>query len=244
MEEKLKTLRTNQKSQASFLQQITKIGDLNDELRSAANNNDIVAVKRLMKQGCACNIPDETGFSAFKYACGQGNTEIIEIMLEYADIQDEDGLITSLILAAKMAKDEVVKLLVNRGAYIDAADQSGRTALHVASVHGNRSTCLELLDLGCNVNAVDKKGNTALHHCAINNKAPIARLLLDRGVNEEAINVDTLTAFKIAMDKKHQRIIEVLSEHRLVKKNAELSSNKVSMDPAGFEKMMQLASAS
>jgi len=97
-----------------------------------------------MKQGCPCNIPDETGFSAFKYACGQGNLEIIEIMLDYADIQDEDGLFTSLILAAKMAKDEVVNLLVKRGAKIDATDQSGRTALHVASVHGNRSTVLEV----------------------------------------------------------------------------------------------------
>jgi len=38
-------LRLNQKSQSSFLSQITQIGDLNDELRSAANNNDIMAVK-------------------------------------------------------------------------------------------------------------------------------------------------------------------------------------------------------
>ena len=84
--QRLKTLRTDQKSQSSFLQQITQIGDLNDELRSAANNNDIITVKKLMKQGVACNIPDETGFSAFKYACGQGNSEIIEIMLENAEL--------------------------------------------------------------------------------------------------------------------------------------------------------------
>ena len=56
--------------------------------------------------------------------------------------------------------------------------------------------------------------------------------------------MDTLTAFKIAMDKKHQRIIEVLSEHRLGKKNDELASNKVNISAAGFEEMMKMAAAS
>ena len=50
----------------------------------------MATVKRLMHQGVSVNEPDATGFSAFKYACGTGNMEIIRLMLDHADIQDED----------------------------------------------------------------------------------------------------------------------------------------------------------
>jgi ankyrin repeat protein len=237
-EDKLKDLRSKQKSQSEFLSQLTSIGDSNDELRSAANNNDIVTVKRLMKQGCSCNVPDKTGFSAFKYACGSGNLDVIKLMLDTADIQDEDGRMTSLILAAKNAHDDVVRLLVKRGAKVDACDQIGRTALHVAADNGHRNTVLELLDLGANIGAVDKKGNTALHYCAEKNFAPIARLLLDRGINVEAQNVDCLTAAKVAMEKKHQRLIETLAEHKKNKNAAIQAQSTVTMSGSQFEKMM------
>ncbi|GMI46995.1 hypothetical protein TrCOL_g11124 [Triparma columacea] len=213
-EEKLKTLRRQQKSQSEFLNQITNVGDSNDLMRTAANNNDIPTIKRLLKQGISCNVPDETGFSAFKYACGKGHMHVIRLMLDHADIQDEDGRLTPLILAAKNAHDSVVKLLIKRGALIDATDQIGRTALHVACDNNNRSTALELLDLGCQVSAVDKKGNTALHYCAQRNFAPIARLLLDRGIVTDQINVDGLTAINIAMEAKNQRVVEVLVDDR------------------------------
>jgi len=213
-EDKLKVLRRQQKSQSEFLNQITNIGDSNELIRTAANNNDVVTVKRLLKQGISCNVPDETGFSAFKYACGKGHLHIIRMMLDHADIQDEDGRLTPLILAAKNTHDSVVKLLIKRGALIDATDQIGRTALHVACDNNNRSTALELLDLGCNVSAIDKKGNTSLHYCAQRNYAPIARLLLDRGIVTDQVNVDGLTAINIAMEAKNQRVIEVLVDDR------------------------------
>ena len=60
-EKQLQKLRAQQKSQSEFLSQLTNIGDSNELLRTASNNNDLETVKRLMKQGCSCNVPDETG---------------------------------------------------------------------------------------------------------------------------------------------------------------------------------------
>lgn len=51
-EDQLKKLRAQQKSQSEFLSQLTNIGDSNELLRTAANNNDIETAKRLLKQGC------------------------------------------------------------------------------------------------------------------------------------------------------------------------------------------------
>ncbi len=243
LEEKLKKLRKQQKSQSEFLSQLTNIGDSNELLRTAANNSDVDTVKRLMKQGCSVNVPDSTGFSAFKYACGTGNMEIIRLMLDDADIQDEDGRMTSLILSAKNAHDGVVRLLVRRGASLESSDQIGRTALHTACDNGHRSTALELLDLGADVNAVDKQGNTSLHYCAQKNCAAIARLLLDRGIDTEKLNVDTLTAAKIAMEKKNQRVIEVLREHSKRVEAERLAGAVVTMDAGGFESVLDGISA-
>ncbi|GMH59248.1 hypothetical protein TrLO_g15045 [Triparma laevis f. longispina] len=242
-EEQLKKLRAQQKSQSEFLCQLTNIGDSNELLRTASNNNDIETVKRLLKQGCSCNVPDETGFSAFKYACGKGHIDIIRLFLDQGDIQDEDGRMTSLILSAKNSHDNVVRLLLKRGADIEGKDQVGRTALHVACDNNNRSTAQELLDLGAYVNAVDKKGNSSLHYCAQKNFAPIARLLLDRGIDTEILNVDTLTASKIAMEKKNQRVIEVLKDDKRIKdlaiQNAKIDSAK--MGTSEFERGLEAA---
>ena len=238
LEGKLTVIRGKQRSQSEFLKQLTNIGDCNEEIRTAANNSDIPTVKRLMKQGVSCNEPDATGFSAFKYACGKGNIDIIRLMLDAADIQDEDGRMTSLILAAKNAHDDVVRLLVQRGAPVDATDVVGRTALHVACDNGNRGTALELLDLGAAVNAVDKKNNSSLHYCAQKNFAPIARLLLDRGGDPGLVNVDGLTAAKIAMEKKNQRVIEVLTENSKRLEEERQAKNVVVLDPADFERSL------
>lgn len=122
-------------------------------------------------------------------------------------------------------------------------DQVGRTALHVACDNNNRSTAQELLDLGANVNAVDKKGNSSLHYCAQRNYAPIARLLLDRGIRTEQVNVDGLTATRIAMEKKNQRVIEVLADDKKMKdlaiQNANIESAKIGVDE--FERGLQMA---
>jgi len=97
---------------------------------------------------------------------------------------------------------------------------------------------LELLDLGANVNAIDKKNNTSLHYCAQKNYAPIARLLLDRGIDPKALNVDGLTAAKIAMEKKNQRVIEVLTENSKRLEEERQARNLVVIDSSEYEKSL------
>ena len=61
---------------------------------------------------------------------------------------------------------------------------------------------------------------------------------MDRGVNLEALNVDTLTAAKVAMEKKHQRLIETLAEHKKSRNAALQVHATVTMSEATFGKMM------
>ncbi len=59
--------------------------------------------------------------------------------------------------------DITVKLLLDRGAQIEASNKDGLTALHWASSNGHDATVKLLLDRGAQIEASNKDGLTALH---------------------------------------------------------------------------------
>lgn len=68
---------------------------------------------------------------------------------------------TALHWAAGRGHAEIVRLLLENGAELEAQDYLGRTPLHAA--HRHPSTVQLLLEAGANVNARDSFGATALH---------------------------------------------------------------------------------
>jgi ankyrin repeat protein len=117
---------------------------------------------------------------------------------------------------------EVVKLLLENGAQINARDEEGRTPLIEAASYSRFATVKVLLERGADLEASDNHGNTALLaaacDCAI---APmpdtdvIVELLMKRGANINARNNDAETPLMIASygGVVKTRIIEILVEH-------------------------------
>jgi len=58
------------------------------DIRKAAVNGNVEWVKNLLSQGVDVNSADEIGFSAFKYACGHGNIDVVRVMIPVADVND------------------------------------------------------------------------------------------------------------------------------------------------------------
>jgi ankyrin repeat protein len=95
---------------------------------------------------------------------------------------------------------DIVRLLLDRGANIEAADMKhGHTSLMLASQNGRLDVVKELLDRGANINAAGRPdGWTALIFASFMGHLDVVKELLDRGANIFAKNVSGVTARQAA----------------------------------------------
>jgi ankyrin repeat protein len=192
----LQRLKAKHESQSQLLESIEQMGDMNDALRQAASRGDTTMTKRLLSRGVRVNVPDETGYTAFMYACGQGHAEIADLMMSIGDaiVNDADAKLTPLILACTNSHDETIQLLLKNGAVIDQKDELGYTPLLITCEKNSLPCAKTLLEAGANPNSTDRRGNSPLHHCAVSGNADLAKLLLRHGANSTLKNNDFMTA--------------------------------------------------
>lgn len=120
---------------------------------SAAERGDLPAIERLVSSGHDPNCKRQTSDAA-----------------------------TPLHLAARAGRMEAIRLLVNRGAKINAKDSDGMTALTYALTESQRCDVTGLLlDLGANIDAQDNSGMTALDHAVFGCYNKLVEFLLKRG---------------------------------------------------------------
>ncbi len=115
-----------------------------------------------------------------------------------------------LHLAAECGHREIVELLLDRGADINARANYNRTALHLAAERGHREIVELLLDRGADINIRTNYNRTALHIAALWGNREIAELLLDRGADIKIRDDDNLTALNLAIWKDNREITELL----------------------------------
>jgi len=102
------------------------------------------------------------------------------------DDLEEGG--TPLYWAAASGRLDVVLLLLDAGADVNAPNRLGRTALHAATgpAPWHVQIAAEFIQRGAPVNAVDETGVTPLHLAAVNGGAEMIALLVGKGANVNA----------------------------------------------------------
>ncbi|KAK6836360.1 hypothetical protein PG987_006855 [Apiospora arundinis] len=180
------------------------------------------------------NIKDRSGRTPLWYAVANGHLGIAKLLLRkgakfddrylnngaqhksgssHLDSRDRDGL-TPLMKAARDGDADVLKLLLDGGANVNASDTVGRTALSWASSKGQDIVIKQLIDRGADIEAVASSvygcDCTPLGLALEDGRNTTVKLLLDLGANIDPKNGWGFTPLQRASEKGYVDIVKQL----------------------------------
>ncbi|WP_158299453.1 ankyrin repeat domain-containing protein [Paenibacillus antri] len=164
------------------------------------------AVEWLLDQGVTVTIHE---------AAALGDDETLNYMLNLEPSllmqYSFDGW-TPLHLAAFFGGFEAAKLLIERGADVNARSTNGMSnmPIHAASAGSRTNLVALLLEKGADPNVRQSGGWTPIHQAADRCDAEMVRLLLRYGADPDAAQDDGRTARSIAREKGYTEVLDVL----------------------------------
>lgn len=163
--------------------------------------------------------------SEIVYRANLGRADDVELLLKKglsANQKDENGVpILALASARKDSEGlKIVKLLLDKGADINAADKKGQTALFYAAKQGMADVVSHLLNHGINYYASDERGDIA-RNLAHNEGYKDIVEQMDKFVVEQSQKVQQqYREYNKAVEKQYKGVVEDIE-----KKNRELAEH-------------------
>ena len=184
-------------------------------LHWACRSGALDVVKVLLKAGAGVCVTDNQGYTCLFYAAQHGHTETVRYLvgLPEVDVNHKGERGTAVNVAAIANHADMVEVLIDAGADIEAKDVSGhnagRSPLHVASQRGNLRVVEVLVKAGAGMCVTDNGGETCLSLAAFNGHTEIVRTLLcmpEVDVNQS--NTRGYTSLHLAVSRKHYQVFQ------------------------------------
>ncbi len=164
-------------------------------LVAAAMRDHVPSVKALLEAGANAEQPGPEGFRPLALAIAESKYEVAKALIEGgADVSvasGEDGLTPLMLIAAQTGPAEgarflpgstrpsdIAKILIERGADINAQSKSGITALMVAATHNSAPMIGFLMDAGADPTVKNNLGLTASDVAEKNGNLEAAQAIL------------------------------------------------------------------
>ena len=172
-------------------------------------------LQRVMRE-----VMNRYGMTQLFYFCWKGMTSSVKRMLEMKSInveargyEREDGE-TCLMIAANDGHLGICRLLIDKGAHLEAKDINGWTPLILASWEGHLEIARLLCDHGADIEARDEDGMRPLHLAATYGHISIVKDLIEvRNAEINARNDSGWTALRYARDNDNADIVSFLVSH-------------------------------
>ncbi|TGZ57880.1 Ankyrin repeat domain-containing protein 17 [Temnothorax longispinosus] len=130
------------------------------------------------------------------------------------DSETDSNHDTALTLACAGGHEDLVELLLSRGADIEHRDKKGFTPLILAATAGHQKVVEILLNHGADIEAQSERTkDTPLSLACSGGRYEVVELLLNRGANKEHRNVSDYTPLSLAASGGYVNIIKLLLSH-------------------------------
>jgi ankyrin repeat protein len=159
----------------------------------------------LIERGASVNAANTFGQTALSCAAQEGDADVVEALLKAgadANKADDDG--NAPLSGAASAP--IAKMLIERGADVNATNNLGETALLTAALDDRADVVEALLQAGADVSKAAKNGCTPLTFA----NAPIAKMLIERGADVNVANTRGQTRLWVAARYGDADVVEAL----------------------------------
>jgi ankyrin repeat protein len=157
--------------------------------------------------------------TALHASVAHGHVNVLSLLLDHSPNPDIRGRWDQTPLhrlsesEAHKRHREVGQLLLDRGADVNACDDTNWTPLYMAALHGRLEIVRMLLDHGAAINSLSVGGQTPLNIASKYGYVEIVRLLLERGADPNVRSVNGTTPTDIAASEGHREVVQLLSEY-------------------------------
>ena len=183
-------------------------------LMTVAHSGNVEAARILLAHGANVDATENwRGQTALMWAVGQSHPEMVrELVAHGADVNKRSaqqdwkrqvtaeprekwmpqGALTPLLFAARQGCLECAKILVEKGAHLDATDLEGVSPLLLAIINGHYDVAGYLIEKGADVNIPDKTGRTALYSAVDFHSMPASNRPAPKEIDNTLSSMDVI----------------------------------------------------